>query len=211
MKYFFSFLIIRYIASNAAVFNVSKSDIVKNATIITKLALEIVSDTSKTKDDVSQIYHRLADNFTWSESEESDSSQIEEKETRSSSTRRPRKSRKVASPNLNPKKWKHDCNELLTEICNLPFSVPFREPVSEIEFPDYHRFIATPMDISTVRESLHIGDYNCPTDFAKDIRLIFKNSKEFNTNPKSKVLGMTHKLEDWFEERIGKLCLEIIQ
>ena len=65
--------------------------------------------------------------------------------------------------------------------------------------------MATPMDLSTVRESLHIGDYNSPEDFKKDIRLIFKNSEEFNTNPKSKVLGMTQKLEDWFNQRITTL------
>ena len=75
---------------------------------------------------------------------------------------------------------------------------------SEIEFPDYHRYIATPMDLSTVRESLQVGDYNSPVDFQKDVKLIFKNSKDFNTNSKSKVLGMTYKLEEWFEQRIGK-------
>ena len=61
------------------------------------------------------------------------------------------------------------------------------------------------MDLSTVRESLHIGDYNSPVDFQKDVKLIFKNSKDFNTNPKSKVLGMTLRLEEWFEQRIGTL------
>ena len=28
---------------------------------------------------------------------------------------------------------------------------------------------------------------------------------EYNTDPKSKILAMTHKLENWFEERIGDL------
>ena len=156
----------------------------------------------------------IADNFQWSASEdednEDDNGDNEEKEARSttkkiggqSSSSRIRKSRKVTSPNMNPKKWKHDCDELIKEMCSLPFSVPFREPVSEIEFPDYHRYINTPMDLSTVRESLHIGDYNSPVDFQKDVKLIFKNSKDFNTNPKSKVLGMTHRLEEWFEQRI---------
>ena len=91
---------------------------------------------------------------------------------------------------------------------SLPFSVPFREPVSEIEFPDYHRYINTPMDLTTVKESLHIGDHSDPAEFAKDVRLIFKNSKEYNTDPKSKILAMTHKLENWFEERIGDLIHE---
>ena len=50
---------LQYIAINAQSFNIPKSDIVRNATIVTKLAIEIVKDTSKTKDDVSQIYHRI--------------------------------------------------------------------------------------------------------------------------------------------------------
>ena len=179
---------LKYIFTNAAGFNRPRSDIVKNAKIISKVACEIVGDTSKTKDDVSQLYHRLVESFEWSESdsdeEDEDSDQDEDQESS-----RPRRKRKSGSSpqSLNPKKWKHDCNELLSEMTKLPFSVPFREPVSEIDFPDYSRFVTTPMDLSSVRESLHIGDYSSPLDFQKDIRLIFKNSKEYNTNPKSKV------------------------
>ena len=61
------------------------------------------------------------------------------------------------------------------------------------------------MDLFTVGKSLENGDYNSLNDFIKDIRLIFKNSKHFNTNPMSRVLDMTHKLEDFFEKRIGSL------
>ena len=90
-------------------------------------------------------------------------------------------------------------------MMNLPFSVPFRKPVSKIDFPDYYRFIAAPMDLSMVRESLNAGYYGSSYDFRKDIELIFKNSKEYNTNPKSKVLSMTFKLEDWFKQRMSRL------
>ena len=86
-----------------------------------------------------------------------------------------------------------------------PHSEPFREAVSEIDYPDYHRCINTPMDISLVRESLNCGDYQSPVDFQKEVALIFKNSKSYNTNPKSKVLAMTHKLESWFDERMSQL------
>jgi hypothetical protein len=61
------------------------------------------------------------------------------------------------------------------------------------------------MDLSTVGKSLENGDYNSLNGFIKDIRLIFKNSKDFNTNPMSRVLGMTHKLEGFFEKRIDSL------
>ena len=37
------------------------------------LAIEIVGDTTKTKDDVSSSYHRIVQNFQWSESEDNGS------------------------------------------------------------------------------------------------------------------------------------------
>ena len=220
---------LKYLYTNAASFNRPKSDIVKNAKVIADLAWEIIGDTTKTKEDVSSTYHRIVENFKWnsesdsgsessdndnnkdneasddSKSDESENSENEDGEPKTPTKSRRLSRKKSVSPNLNPKKWKHDCNELLNEMVAMPMSAPFREPVSEIEYPDYHRFVATPMDLSTVRESLHIGDYNSPEDFKKDIRLIFKNSEEFNTNPKSKVLGMTQKLEDWFNQRITTL------
>ena len=197
---------LKYIYENAASFNRPKSDIVRNAKIITKVADEIVSNTNKSKTDVSSIYHRLSENFEWSPSSSDEEENNESQRPSSRASRASRASRSSQkSPNLNPKKWKHDCNLLLNEIVALPFSQPFREPVSEIEFPDYHRYIATPMDFSTVRESLHIGDYNSPLEFEKDVHLIFRNSKEYNTVPGSKVLKMTHKMEEWFDDRFPEL------
>lgn len=68
-----------------------------------------------------------------------------------------------------------------------PDSLPFREPVDTIEFPDYLEIIATPMDLRTVKEDLLGGNYDDPLDFAKDVRLIFLNSKNYNTNKRSRV------------------------
>ena len=61
------------------------------------------------------------------------------------------------------------------------------------------------MDLSTVRESVMIGEYSSPVDFEKDVRLIFKNSKEYNTDPRSKILAMTDKLEEWFNENFPEV------
>ena len=64
----------------------------------------------------------------------------------SSQRRRRRKSsssKASSSPrHLNPKKWKHDLVEMLNEMVQLPCSYPFREPVSDLQFPDYHRSVA---------------------------------------------------------------------
>ncbi|TRY75830.1 hypothetical protein TCAL_08567 [Tigriopus californicus] len=252
---------IKYVASNAASFNRPRSDIVRNAKIITKLILEIIHDPTKSQDDVSSIYHRLVENFVWSENEDyepdlgnprtsghsngqddahtansddsnessdddddddDDDDEEEEEEDGSDdpgegpsssgrSLRKKKKKKKInQSPpaTLNPKKWKHDCNELLSDMAAHPLSVPFREPVSELEFPDYFKHITTPMDISTVRESLLIGEFDSPHEFRRDVHLIFRNSREYNTDPKAKILSMTLKLEAWFEQRINPIIAE---
>ena len=152
---------LKYLYTNAASFNRPKSDIVRNAKVISDLAWEIIGDTTKTKEDVSSTYHRIVENFKWnseseSGSESSDNNKDEASDSKSDESdsenedgepKTPTKSRsrrlsrkKSVSPNLNPKKWKHDCNELLNEMVALPMSAPFREPVSEIEYPDYHRY-----------------------------------------------------------------------
>lgn len=66
--------------------------------------------------------------------------------------------------------------------------IPFcREPVDRFEHPEYHSIIDTPMDLRTVKEDLLGGNYETPAEFAKDMRLIFSNSRNFNTNKCSKV------------------------
>lgn len=41
------------------------------------------------------------------------------------------------------------------------------------------------MDLGTVSETLYEGNYENPMEFAKDIRLIFSNSKAYTPNKKS--------------------------
>lgn len=83
--------------------------------------------------------------------------------------------------------WRADCRQLLEMMLQRPDSLPFREPVDTIEFPDYLEIISTPMDLRTVKEDLLGGNYEDPLDFAKDVRLIFQNSKNYNTNKRSRV------------------------
>lgn len=66
-------------------------------------------------------------------------------------------------------------------------SEPFREPVDCLEHPNYNQLIDTPMDLGTVREELFGNNYDDPTEFCKDMRTIFSNSKNYNTNKKSRV------------------------
>lgn len=43
------------------------------------------------------------------------------------------------------------------------------------------------MDLRTVREELIGGNYQSKSDFLKDVRMIFTNSRHYNTNPRSRV------------------------
>lgn len=88
-----------------------------------------------------------------------------------------------------PIDWKQECRELLELMWTCDDSSPFREPVDVIEHPDYHQIIDTPMDLLTIKEDLLGGNYSNPEDFAKDVRLIFTNSKNYNTNKRSRVSG----------------------
>lgn len=83
--------------------------------------------------------------------------------------------------------WKDQCEQILNLMWQSEDSQPFREPVDTLEHPDYLQVIDTPMDLLTVREELMGGNYDTPQKFASDVRLIFQNSRNFNTNKRSRV------------------------
>lgn len=66
-------------------------------------------------------------------------------------------------------------------------SEPFRKAVDPTEYPDYYVRIDTPMDLMSVKEDLLGGNYGTPHEFARDMRLIFSNSKIYNTDKHSRV------------------------
>lgn len=57
---------------------------------------------------------------------------------------------------------------------------------------DYLQIVDTPMDLQTVKEELLSGNYETAADFAKDMRLIFQNSRNYNTNQRSRVSFITN-------------------
>ena len=98
--------------------------------------------------------------------------------------------------------WKQQCKDLLDGLWQLEDAGPFKQPVNILDVPDYFQVIDHPMDLQTVREELEAGNYETPMDFAKDVRLICDNSKNFNTNKKSRIYAMTIRLSAVFEEHI---------
>ncbi|XP_034662563.1 bromodomain and WD repeat-containing protein 3 isoform X3 [Drosophila subobscura] len=202
---------VRYLATNAEQYNRRHTIIVKHARIVTDLCLRIIREADEI--DVAAVYHQLVDVYHSSESEnEADSDVVPSTSTgpttsaaaaaarqRVSSTRRSTRMHSDGD-------WRSDCRQLLDLMWQRMDSVPFREPVDTIEFPDYLEIIATPMDLRTVKEDLLGGNYDDPLDFAKDVRLIFQNSKNYNTNKRSRdnlaIYAMTLRLSALFESRI---------
>ncbi|XP_017846752.1 bromodomain and WD repeat-containing protein 3 isoform X2 [Drosophila busckii] len=200
---------VRYLATNAEQYNRRHTNIVKHARIVTDLCLRIIRDADEI--DVAAVYHQLVDVYHSSDSEaEVDSDVVPSTSTgpttsaaaarqHVSSTRRSNRIRSDGD-------WRSECRQLLDLMSQRPDSLPFREPVDTIEFPDYLEIIATPMDLRTVKEDLLGGNYDDPMDFAKDVRLIFVNSKNYNTNKRSRdniaIYAMTLRLSALFESHI---------
>uniref|UniRef100_A0A8D0DKY4 Bromodomain and WD repeat domain containing 3 n=1 Tax=Salvator merianae TaxID=96440 RepID=A0A8D0DKY4_SALMN len=153
---------VRYIEHNARTFNEPDSPIVKAAKIVTDVLLRYIGDQSCS--DILDIYNKV-------KAEDLSSTDEEEEQ--------PSKARTDA--------WKEQCKQLLSLIYEREDSEPFRQPVDLFSYPDYRDIVDTPMDFSTVKETLEAGNYKNPLEFYKDVRLIFCNSKAYTPNKKSRV------------------------
>ncbi|XP_053693465.1 PH-interacting protein [Sabethes cyaneus] len=188
---------VRYLATNAEKFNESHSNIVKHARIITDLCLRILGDLNNV--DVPAVYHQLVDTYISSDSDSDAGNQPGPSTSNSTSNRRPpagsRRSRRLVPEG----DWRVDCLELLELIWQCDDSEPFREPVDTLQHPDYLQIVDTPMDLRTIKEDLLGGNYEAPLDFCKDMKLIFQNSRNYNTNKRSRIYSMTLRLSTLFE------------
>uniref|UniRef100_A0A669DRE7 Bromodomain and WD repeat domain containing 3 n=1 Tax=Oreochromis niloticus TaxID=8128 RepID=A0A669DRE7_ORENI len=167
---------VRYIEHNARTFNEPQSPIVAAAKVVTDVLLHYIGDQSCI--DILDLYRKL-------KSEVSSEAEVGK--------------RGVV---LDPKAWRGQCRELLRRMTASMDSEPFRQPVDLFEYPDYRDIIDTPMDLGTVSETLAVGNYENPMEFAKDIRLIFSNSKAYTPNKKSQIYTMTLSLSAFFEKHI---------
>src|ERR1700691_1230780 len=99
--------------------------------------------------------------------------------------------------------WKQNCDILLNRLLEHDASIPFREPIDDEKYPDYREKILHPTDLSTIKQQWLAGLYASPSEFAKDVRQIFSNSKMYNTDRESKVHQLTLKLEEYFEAQFN--------
>ncbi|XP_044761682.1 bromodomain and WD repeat-containing protein 1 [Coccinella septempunctata] len=182
---------IRYLASNAEKFNEKHTVIVKNARILTDLCLKVVKQCHMIVD-VSEMYRSMVESYISSDNE------VDVLNLPSTSSGRPSRARTRGA--VNNVEWKADALAFINQIWDSPDSLPFKQPVNKFRYPDYYVIIEHPMDLSKVREKLENDDYETPYDFSDDMKLIFSNSKTYNTNPKSKIYLMTARLSSAFDE-----------
>lgn len=99
-----------------------------------------------------------------------------------------------------------ECHGILRLFQSRPDADAFLEPVDWEAFGlmDYPEIITHPMDLSTVQSKLEDGKYNSPPDFAKDMRLIWKNAMTYN-RPDSDIFETAEKLAKLFEKKFSKI------
>lgn len=169
--------------------------IVKHARVLTELCLRIIKQCT-IHIDVTAIYHQLLDSYDSSDTE------VDVEVLPSGS----RMLRSLPPRYLNSTSdWKSEAKTLFQAIWDSEDAVPFRTPVNTTKYTDYHRIIDDPMDLSTVKDKLFNEKYETPNDFYNDMRLIFQNSRTYNTNQRSRIYVMTVRLAATFEEHITKI------
>uniref|UniRef100_A0A8C4MC08 Bromodomain and WD repeat-containing protein 3 n=1 Tax=Equus asinus asinus TaxID=83772 RepID=A0A8C4MC08_EQUAS len=185
---------VRYIEHNARTFNEPDSPIVKAAKIVTDVLLRFIGDQSCT--DILDTYNKVKAE----ELNSTDDTEMVDLDSDGPGTSSGRR--------CNPDAWRKQCKELLSLIYEREDSEPFRQPVDHLSYPDYQDVIDTPMDFSTVKETLEAGNYGSPLEFYKDVRQIFSNSKAYTSNKKSRIYSMTLRLSALFESHIKNIISE---
>uniref|UniRef100_A0A8C1GVB0 Bromodomain and WD repeat domain containing 3 n=1 Tax=Cyprinus carpio TaxID=7962 RepID=A0A8C1GVB0_CYPCA len=168
---------VRYIEHNARTFNEPQSPIVKAAKTVSSVLLRFIRDQTCT--DILDLYNKMKSEFSSCYSTRCVFPNAFHHFQRSNHVKR--------GVVLDVNAWHGQCKELLRRMMASSDSEPFRQPVDLFTYPDYRDIIDTPMDLGTVSETLMGGNYENPIEFAKDVRLIFSNSKAYTPNKKSRV------------------------
>uniref|UniRef100_A0A8C8EV74 Bromo domain-containing protein n=1 Tax=Oncorhynchus tshawytscha TaxID=74940 RepID=A0A8C8EV74_ONCTS len=191
---------VRYIEHNARTFNEPQSPIVAAAKVVTDLLCGFVRDQSCT--DILDLCHKVKTELSSGEDETVEVDVDSDTPGTSTGQQRANPSPKKRGVVLDVRAWRGQCRELLRRMMDGPDSEPFRQPVDLFTYPDYRDIIDTPMDLGTVTEALVVGNYENPMEFAKDVRLIFSNSKAYTPNKKSQIYTMTLSQSAFFERQI---------
>jgi hypothetical protein len=109
----------------------------------------------------------------------------------------PTTSSKSAKPmNDGIKKCLNLVQKLKKHNCSAPFLLPV--DVEGLGLYDYYDVVQEPMDLSTVEKKLKNGEYSSVHEFGTDIRKIWNNAFNYNTEASS-IYQMTTKMSSYFE------------
>mmetsp|Transcript_78494 Transcript_78494/g.96043 ORF Transcript_78494/g.96043 Transcript_78494/m.96043 type:complete len:204 (+) Transcript_78494:55-666(+) len=97
-----------------------------------------------------------------------------------------------------------ECEKLLNDIMNSEIAIPFNEPVPTHLYPDYLAVIKKPMDLGTILSNIKNRVYTDAYDFAEDVRLVWKNAKQYNT-PGSGIYIDAEALSQKFERQFPRI------
>ncbi|CAG9575003.1 unnamed protein product [Danaus chrysippus] len=189
----------RWLATNAERFNEPRSPIVRQARLVTDLLLNIIRSWEQV--DVVAQYHELAASYH-SDDDDDDLANKKRPPPRGAPPR-------PGAPRPPPRDWRAACSALLRELTASADAEPFRHPVSSAQAPDYRSVVTHPMDLGTVSRRLSQGHYSRSDQLAADVRLVFANSRLYNTNKRSRIYSMTVRLSSLFESLWSRLPVEI--
>ncbi|RUS86356.1 hypothetical protein EGW08_005874, partial [Elysia chlorotica] len=192
---------VRLISNNASLFNEAGSRIVTNANALTETLLRFIKDD--TCHDPLPIMSSLTHEDLKSESSE------EECQPGTSGTSSKPSASGSDRVDSNHKAWIEESESLLAMLFECEDSEPFRLPVDPTIYTvcyfscnDYEDIVSNPMDLTTVHTKLATGHFSSPLEMCRDIRLIFQNSKLYNTNKRSRIYSMTLRLSALFEAHV---------
>jgi hypothetical protein len=106
-----------------------------------------------------------------------------------------------ASPEAEDENIHNAMLALLEDLSGLEAAVNFEKRPPKRDYPDYYQIIARPTSIADVRTMVKQQKIANWDAFADEIRLIWRNAKEYN-EPGSDIYDMTEELEEWFEEKV---------
>ncbi|RKO92683.1 Bromodomain-containing protein [Blyttiomyces helicus] len=98
-----------------------------------------------------------------------------------SATPKPEHRSPAPTPSLTPAETKL-CATVVSKLKRNPQALAFLVPVDPValQIPTYFDIVKEPMDLGTVGKKLDKGEYSTLNQFARDVRLIFKNCFAFN-------------------------------
>eukprot|EP00795_Rhopilema_esculentum_P017794 gene17794-9472_t len=207
---------VRLIEQNAKLYNEDRSEISRNSSLVTKLLIEFICDHNCR--DLIAFYNQSMESGVF----ENEISHEKVPESRRSSSRKSKSSKRKnrskgedntagsfestsAGSSSAGQSWISIAGDLLDFLMSREDSDPFRMPVDTDRYPDYTSIVSEPMDLSTVRQQLDNRLYDDAEALVRDVRLVFFNSRLYNTNKRSRIYGMTLRLSALFEDRVQAL------